>query len=645
MRDLSFMEKIQGKVLPIVLLCFALYGLLCKFLISISTHLHSDSVYLGLLSIEFWKHQNYLLNECHFSAGTNYLFVEWIPFVLVPQVFSNFDPSILRIMGFVLYVMVIAVFSFIVYKISNSTTNSLIFAALMTNLTPAASVLYISPAIHISTIFFTGMLTILFLYLLENDFNISKSKLLFFLILLNLIYFSDSIVLAWFVLPVTAYYMLLYKNKSFRSNLVLILMSVSIVFTYIFETYFTRCYLIHKFSGVAISSVPNIIDKNVPLYLKGMSLLLCGNWELDIFKYAIISCYVLLLYFVIRKFVFKRDAKSECVYSILVISFFIVSAIYVCSDLAVDIGTTRYLTFTALAVIFLISLYDTKNKFYIGIIFIILLCGIMPNFSYVNDLNFQPNQNELELIDYLEMNNLSYGYGDYWDANILTYLSNEDVIIRPISIVNGAIVPFRIVSCERWFDQRHGGSGDMFIIYNKNHNIIVKDVDVNSLIDATPPEKMLNFREYQIYVFKNLSFSDWLGLENWNGIPTRWMKNDATLHIYSEENCTAELSFQTASFRRPRTLKIYAGDLLKADETVPSDFITIRTPIDFRKGDNIIRLHVTEECERPCDIIPNWKTQNDRRCLSLAVQNITIISPISSTNKNILVKYPIMLPS
>jgi hypothetical protein len=81
---------------------------------------------------------------------------------------------------------------------------------------------------------------------------------------------------------------------------------------------------------------------------------------------------------------------------------------------------------------------------------------------------------------------------------------------------------------------------------------------------------------------------------------------------------------------------------LKADETVPSDFITIRTPIDFRKGDNIIRLHVTEECERPCDIIPNWKTQNDRRCLSLAVQNITIISPISSTNKNILVKYPIM---
>ena len=114
----------------------------------------------------------------------------------------------------------------------------------------------------------------------------------------------------------------------------------------------------------------------------------------------------------------------------------------------------------------------------------------------------------------------------------------------------------------------------------------------------------------------------WCDSEGQGGITTRWMEDEATLHIYSAENRTAEISFVAYSFYHPRTLDIYNGDNLQLRETVPSDFITISTQILLEKGSNFIRFQVAEGCERPCDI-PELQS-DDCRCLSLAIRNITI---------------------
>lgn len=146
--------------------------------------------------------------------------------------------------------------------------------------------------------------------------------------------------------------------------------------------------------------------------------------------------------------------------------------------------------------------------------------------------------------------------------------------------------------------------GAPFLIY-ENDSIVVYKIKTDS-------------------ISKNLIMSlgaSWHGLEDWGGTPTRWMENDATLIIESEEDRTAVLSFQAISFYRPRTLEMYAGDGLEMREVInASGFAAIKMPVHLKGGTNFIRLHVPEGCERPRDI-PQLKN-SDERCLSMAFQDV-----------------------
>ena len=114
----------------------------------------------------------------------------------------------------------------------------------------------------------------------------------------------------------------------------------------------------------------------------------------------------------------------------------------------------------------------------------------------------------------------------------------------------------------------------------------------------------------------------WHAREDWNGIPTRWMRGDATWSVHSREDRAGELRLTAFSFLRPRTLEIYTDDTLAVRMTVPVDFVKIGTRIGLKRGQTIIRLHLVEGCDCPCDI-PELKN-SDGRCLGLAIQGMTV---------------------
>jgi hypothetical protein len=116
--------------------------------------------------------------------------------------------------------------------------------------------------------------------------------------------------------------------------------------------------------------------------------------------------------------------------------------------------------------------------------------------------------------------------------------------------------------------------------------------------------------------------SGWYGPENWNAIMTHWMDADAAVTVYSEESRDAVLRFQAQSFVRPRSLQISSDALPNAKFAVTTNFVNITEPIRLIKGQNLIRFHVQEGCEKPCDI-PDLRSP-DCRCLSVAVQNLNI---------------------
>ncbi|MDD4254484.1 MAG: hypothetical protein PHP59_03820 [Methanofollis sp.] len=113
----------------------------------------------------------------------------------------------------------------------------------------------------------------------------------------------------------------------------------------------------------------------------------------------------------------------------------------------------------------------------------------------------------------------------------------------------------------------------------------------------------------------------WQNLENWAGTPTRWTDGNATITIYSKMNTPATMNLTVRSFHLPRTLEIFVNDHLLTETQVNTSFHSIGVPITLMRGENIVRLHVLEDGERPCEVSEKSK---DTRKLSIAVQNISI---------------------
>lgn len=111
--------------------------------------------------------------------------------------------------------------------------------------------------------------------------------------------------------------------------------------------------------------------------------------------------------------------------------------------------------------------------------------------------------------------------------------------------------------------------------------------------------------------------------ESWSGIRTFWIRSDAILAITSADNRTAKLSLRAQSLSRPRTIEVVVGNETNANVTVPLSFTDVTVPVALTKGKSTVRLHVPEGCEKPCD--SPVSLNSDCRCLSIAVQNVSIL--------------------
>ena len=116
----------------------------------------------------------------------------------------------------------------------------------------------------------------------------------------------------------------------------------------------------------------------------------------------------------------------------------------------------------------------------------------------------------------------------------------------------------------------------------------------------------------------------WSSPENWSGLETYWINNESSFLIYSENDRTTTMSIQASSFNRPRNLLIYVNDQPSKSMNVSTNFDSILIPLNLHQGKNSIQLQVQGICEKPVDIPP--LNSDDDRCLSVAVQNVKLLS-------------------
>ena len=249
------------------------------------------------------------------------------------------------------------------------------------------------------------------------------------------------------------------------------------------------------------------ITVNIPLYLQGLVIVydfqvyqyMIGAESLGMIQVAVIVSTLILLYFVVK------SALSENSRILTVLRIFLVSAAaftfvpYIMTGLCVNIATSRYLTFTILSIFLLIAIsYRDKSKLFIASLIVLLIINCYANYLVVSKLDYNPNQNDYGLINFLESKDLNYGYGFHWESNIITYLSHENVTVRSALITENGIMPFRHLSNSAWYDNR---PSEYFYIVNNNNSYPGQVNQSKLMISKYPPENTYIYGQYTIYTF------------------------------------------------------------------------------------------------------------------------------------------------
>ena len=169
----------------------------------------------------------------------------------------------------------------------------------------------------------------------------------------------------------------------------------------------------------------------------------------------------------------------------------------------------------------------------------------------------------------------------------------------------------------------------------RNNNTVISEATYPLLFESSAVKSFEFNRDYKIYPKQNyvkvyeykpiaeespvvLIGKGFYNLEQWDGIPTRWMDADSELFISSKENYTGILSFKTMSFNGPRTLEIYSENTMIFKAKVPSALVTFDVPVSLDAGVTRLKLHVPEGAERPSDTGQG----EDSRYLSIVLQDV-----------------------
>jgi hypothetical protein len=473
-----------------------IYGFVAEFIFSMNFSLHSDSVETGIVSMEIWRHHNFLLDQFYLPSADPLYFSESITFQLFPQIFSNFSPLILKLVSFFIFLLTLAVFGYIIYIISKKLVCVLIFLALMLNLTPSSYLFFNGPTNHVATIFFIGLFIIFCFYQVYNKLI----PAVIFIILLNLIVYSDSLIIIWFIIPLLLYNVSCYKQLTKQKTLFIASALITSGLTYFYKTYLNP----NLFNGYSQLNFVNFEEFIVHLsfFFKGLILLLNGNIYLAISNtqkntFTDISLIVLFSLVLITFLYSLKRIEKKHFYFFVFFSGITLGFIYIFfTTITVNIDTTRYLTFLGVLIFVILSISCKSNRFFSLLVIFFIIINAITNFSAITTPQY-PNKEQLEMIDFLEKNQLNTGFGDYWDSNIITYLSNEQVIIRPIIVNNDQIIPFFWVSAKKWYTS----NSEKYFILVKSDGIFLNTDSMKQYLVMNTPNKVLRYNNYYIYIF------------------------------------------------------------------------------------------------------------------------------------------------
>lgn len=512
---------------------------------SFNLFFHSDQATPNLLALEQWRTKSLFPQDWHYGTSI------WIIFhniFMIPLSLLSKDQLFLQnlsVLG-----LVIATCSLLLYlscKFLKSHFYLLFFCYFFANTSYMFIDMSFAAASYLPWLFEFCLFITLFFSSFNEDFSIKSKKYAtaFFLYAIYLLLYGVQF-LIFHHIPllggVLLTFLLEHSNKKeielrpyYQNLTIFAIISLTALFFGSLIHGFLISNLNYNSVSTSYSSMEDFFDRFIIFLLNALGYQ--GEVKLfsvqGIMNFIIVAVFFLSLHGAIQ--LYKNYNKlpyhmkifaNICLLSILFTVYFNF-AIY-----SKYLGYIRYL-YKALIPLYLLSSYYYyefyRKKGFIPKILLLLtvLCYTLPsNLAYaVKDLKYTSlHQEQTTLTDYLQEQNLTYGYGTFWHAYEHMVLSDFNVMINGILISDEKITPHLWLTSEYYYTpeafETHSTDGRSFLLFTPEEETLFLETKTNKILGT--PAEIHTIDNYIIYVYNfNVSDNEFLGtIQNLDLLPT-----------------------------------------------------------------------------------------------------------------------------
>ena len=210
------------------------------------------------------------------------------------------------------------------------------------------------------------------------------------------------------------------------------------------------------------------------------------------------------------------------------------------ADMAVPEASARYLVPSLLCMLMLLTglavdHFHWRRPLHMLALLALLVTGLSAPLAYkvdnspgyFNKDGVAAHSPYLQLAQYLQQQGLHYGYASFWNAGIISLLSEQRVQTRQITIENGLPMPVRHLSSDRWYEAvTWDGPTFLLLTFDESKAMNWEQVERYS----GPPSRILNFHGCLIRIYpRNLAAV----MPLWDprqAVPLRFPVSAASLH-------------------------------------------------------------------------------------------------------------------
>ena len=513
----NLLQKTDSPLLLTSRVCvlFSIVSLIFFTLITYRARFHSDAATAGMIAIEQWRTANLFVRGWYYSQDF------WPMFVLnsVTLLFPIIKDAFLATQIGVLFqtIVILIVTRSILKTIQSPVMTNAVLAFLLSGISSLWGEFFYGQGQYGNVLMLLLVAVWLILKVLGNDVQHNPKKLLLALFLINtyanttsirylpLLVFPALVAISYF-----SYHRILPQKK--MGWLAAILISSSVVGQLIFLWLKKEYLFLSGVDGSSFASYAQILSENIPRVIEGYLTLIIDNpsgikfasLQGVFFLYRFMFCMIFFsipFYFIFSKskLIFLGfDGKKQFLiiyfFALAFISFFSVTFL---SSTVNSIAAGRYIMVSIYFGVFTGLIYaDFLNTYRNKVVFLGLLIPIIFYNAITLNLGFNKGESEREqLAKFLVEHKLEKGFASYWNADVLTVLSNYQVMVSHIEL-NGT-KPSLFMSTKEFY--KPSGEKENFLLLDATE---VASFDFNFIKEFIgEPARVLNFKGYRIYIY------------------------------------------------------------------------------------------------------------------------------------------------